>query len=1287
MPATRGTSRAGAALEKALDERLADAALRWGSCCDKGSWRDHVAEHGDTARQLEILAERAVEVVSRKGHPARGGPARARVKSALTTQRAAEALTCLVGSSSKAAASVACHSLDRLTGILAASENSTILRACASQLLVPLIHKACQDYRDDTKAALAAATALWRLLGTPKFSPATPALSTLVTTATAAEREAFELVARTLDAVRATDVASSCSSDGKVVRYPEVLRRSVCRRMIDNATRGDGKGPSNAPLAVVAAALAPHSQLWTEALTDRMGTAQKFAQRLMECATMDEGVVTTLGTEAALEAAAMLARDVPVFREGLIDIISGDVDAALGAHLCGSRERPAEVAALHLLTAMAPSVSPRILKSSQSSRRRGYSSDSDDDERVEVNGVEWTAILDAVLKRASEFPSVIQSRLQNRSDEAKEVAPAAAITAVAELLTVAPWKLGERGPGDSGWQKALMKMNIDHTLEACLKTLSEGVRKVTSSGRAMSSLFRRGEAVTTAVIDALHATERLIMYRNAANMFDEIADRGSNFRDRKPALPSPKLRWEELLNYAMNILMIAGPMFMGSYKEDGTFNYEDIRTLPGPPYDNCAWKYFMQEHFGTYGVGDIFEGLWDPELIATAGNGARDWMAESMATAAGSLLCTAMVRNIEWLEAATPRLDLIQGNHPAFGGTNMERGLHYALSMDWPWKYLSRLDNVNSQAMKVLGHVNSIPRALLAALVSLFMVHDEKLLHAEQIMNEVIPYLVDLVDPTLQTVADVDIYPLRGVQEVDAVAENDEGIDGPLRWSFHDLEFMVAWLRMYVMLFSVYRNVPKVEDPVKIRSLRQTFELLASEDGGLGDEGRCWAIKALNLHVVRYDEKDLAPMSTDEDRIRGPRSRVADALLAALPEPFRHDDGDDDDDPTRIDRDAAMKSSPVAPPDVCFCLADGWRLCAHSAILSARCPVLARKIEDLGSEPPAGGIRAVKMGAQVTVEGLRRALAWMYSSRVIGPIPEPLVLSLRLPELRRRTTFPGIGCVAGSLVRDLDAAIPHSRGCLRRSLRPRPFPGPRPPPTDLTIRARASEAEHPSRRAPPSIGTHRVVLCARSEYCRAALSVAHGFAESGGTNASLTLPLTTRLALEMFVRVVYLGEIPAVPEPVPIDEDDDEEEEGEEGEDDEEEGDGEGEEGDGEEEGRRGLVGWARALVELGGCLEYVGLPEEAARCTPRLRRALADWDDACAGRKRSVSAAGAINALATAVELRRWDDVDALAGALVGAYPEVCGKASFEALHPELREAMRRAHVDARHAGVAYRG
>ena len=73
----------------------------------------------------------------------------------------------------------------------------------------------------------------------------------------------------------------------------------------------------------------------------------------------------------------------------------------------------------------------------------------------------------------------------------------------------------------------------------------------------------------------------------------------------------------------------------------------------------------------------------------------------------------------------------------------------------------------------------------------------------------------------------------------------------------------------------------------------------------------------------------------------------------------------------------------------------------------------------------------------------------------------------------------------------------------------------------------------------------------------------------------------------MLLRVVYLGEIPAVPEPVP-----------------------QGVEDKGHK-GHKGAEdkGWAHALVELGSCLEYIGLPEEAARCTPRLKRALADWD------------------------------------------------------------------------------
>ena len=412
--------------------------------------------------------------------------------------------------------------------------------------------------------------------------------------------------------------------------------------------------------------------------------------------------MTTLGSEAALEAAAMLTRDVPAFREQLLNF-PNNINAALGAHLCGNRERPAEVAALHLLTAMATTLSPKVLESStsdsdsDSSLRVGYMYDSDcDTERIPLVSFGWSAIFKAVVKRADEFPSVIQSRLENKSDEAKEAVPAAAITVVAELLTVDPWKLGERESFDLsfgvsfGWGEALMGLNIDKTLEACLMTLSKGVQNATGSGRAMSSVFRRGEAVTASVIDCIRATERLVMHLKA-DMFGEILRRDSSFENPKPPLRSPnKLHWDELLEYAMNILMIAGPKYSGVVKVvdgiDGIVDYINISALPGPPYVGPGWQRVVDQ-FGEFDedgpVGDnIFQ---DPELIATAGKGLGDWMAESMATAAGNLLCTAFFQNISRLSFETPTSGLINWNGCLFGGTNMERGLHYALSMDWPW--------------------------------------------------------------------------------------------------------------------------------------------------------------------------------------------------------------------------------------------------------------------------------------------------------------------------------------------------------------------------------------------------------------------------------------------------------------------------------------------------------------------------------------------------------------------------------------------------------------------------
>ena len=86
---------------------------------------------------------------------------------------------------------------------------------------------------------------------------------TVVTTKTAAERRP-ELSPRP-DATK-NDVTFSFS-DPSPLMFPDISGM-VCDRLINNAMRGDRKGASNAPLAIVAAALAPHSRLWIEAFKD-----------------------------------------------------------------------------------------------------------------------------------------------------------------------------------------------------------------------------------------------------------------------------------------------------------------------------------------------------------------------------------------------------------------------------------------------------------------------------------------------------------------------------------------------------------------------------------------------------------------------------------------------------------------------------------------------------------------------------------------------------------------------------------------------------------------------------------------------------------------------------------------------------------------------------------------------------------------------------------------------------------------------------------------------------------
>jgi hypothetical protein len=100
----------------------------------------------------------------------------------------------------------------------------------------------------------------------------------------------------------------------------------------------------------------------------------------------------------------------------------------------------------------------------------------------------------------------------------------------------------------------------------------------------------------------------------------------------------------------------------------------------------------------------------------------------------------------------------------------------------------------------------------------------------------------------------------------------------------------------------------------------------------------------------------------------------------------------------------------------------------------------------------------------------------------------------------------------------------------------------------------------------------------------------------------------------------------------------------------------------------------ATTAVHLAASLEYLMLDLEAEACASRVAFAARadDW------RERLGGVAGALEALAAAANERRWAELDSLLGTVAAVYPEAAETEPdlFEAIHPDLREAMRRAHV-----------
>ena len=465
-------------------------------------------------------------------------------------------------------------------------------------------------------------------------------------------------------------------------------------------------------------------------------------------------------------------------------------------------------------------------------------------------------------------------------------------------------------------------------------------------------------------------------------------------------------------------------------------------------------------------------------------------------------------------------------------------------------------------------------------------------------------------------------------------------------------------------------------------ALAATLGALASEEGAasLGDdetadEIRCWSLLACACVGADACEGGV-----------GGAARVAAALHKALPEPNTESDSDSD-------YGSGSRRLPVAPPDVCFVLADGTRQPAHGALLAARCPSLLARAppggeaaaESRGDFLRSAPAPAIRLGAGVTQRALRATLRWAYSGALPFPADVSDGLSFRdggdgeaaeegsarnalaklaskcgAYELAHTTRFrrPKPGARVRRLTEALEALMTSGEGY-----------------ADVLLRAETNAGvgpddrlDEPSSRRFPA---HRVVLCARAEYFRAALDPARGFLESRPLKArdadarretrcpSLAFPFAaTEEALAAALRAAYAGAAPRV---------------------------------DAMRARERKKKKTERSFgaayddidtenvsattaVHLAASLEYLMLDREAEACASRVAHAASarDW------RERLGGVSGALAALAAAAAARRWAELEALLGAVAAVYPEAAETEpeALEAVHPDLREAMRRAHV-----------
>ena len=800
---------------------------------------------------------------------------------------------------------------------------------------------------------------------------------------------------------------------------------------------------------------------------------------------------------------------------------------------------------------------------------------------------DWKPTIEALVRGvAAHAESVRASTGENADALARRAAATIATVATAALLRPKRWVYGAPSLPPPPWRAVLLSTDIVRALcETTTAWADAGV-----ANRGLTSIAQPGSNNRFGPAHAWSAVERLVIPGETPRVGAEDAATLTHAALATVALVAPpSTRREEVVSS-----VITAPSERRS------------RGAPSP-------------------------------LVAGAGAGARDSVAEAAAAAAGRALCALLECDATRAVAALA----LDETRDLLGGDEWTRcvGRHLSLGVGaTPAKAclaaaLARLPNGRG-ALVESGAVTRVAATLVdvvsAAAAAATSRRAEVLGEPDSAVDEY---------ETLDKAHDGRFDILAGF------VDDGENLFAPFRWRTGDAPLVAASLRALVELVS-----PRVENDAHEKSvtssssrlktanaslpaaLHSTLAALASEEGAasLGgdasDEIRCWSLLACRCVGADPGVGGV-----------GGAARVAAALLEALPDTFT-DSGEGND----VDETAVLSASPIAPPDVCFVLADGTRQPAHAVVLSARCPALLGAYDNVRMESP--GLRPVKLGASVTCHALCTILKWAYSGNILlethSTLDPPDNLSLvklaakcgtyELVSLVKEKR-PKPGAYVTSLTESLREALREGRFA---DIEADVAEGP-----DAILHEMQSvdlSDEQKSSRKPLA---HRVILCARVPYFRAALDVRHGFTESERLNETLIkalrFPVSCKESLACLLETLYTGGFDRLDINI----------------------------------SNTSIT----TLVDLAAGLEYLMLPEEAQVCASRVVHLAggADW------REKMGGVSGALQALQVAANKRRWTELKALLGTVAEAYNEATEAGTlWDAIHPELREAMRRTHV-----------